>query len=58
MGRLKTGTPPRLLRSSIDFDGLPKQIPDGRQSKPFSFLHEPAGEMDRAGVNLVRAMWR
>jgi tRNA uridine 5-carboxymethylaminomethyl modification enzyme len=55
MGRLKTGTPPRLLRSSIDFDGLLQQVPDGRKSKPFSFLHEAAGEMDRVGVNLVRA---
>lgn len=28
MGRLKTGTPPRLLKSSIDFSKLIKQMPD------------------------------
>ena len=28
VGRLKTGTPPRLLRSSIDFTKLEKQAPD------------------------------
>lgn len=28
MGRLKTGTPPRLLRSSLDFSRMEKQDPD------------------------------
>lgn len=28
MGRLKTGTPPRLLRSSLDFSAMTKQEPD------------------------------
>lgn len=28
MGRLKTGTPPRLLRSSLDFSKMEKQEPD------------------------------
>jgi len=28
MGRLKTGTPPRLLRSSIDFSKMEQQAPD------------------------------
>jgi tRNA uridine 5-carboxymethylaminomethyl modification enzyme len=45
-GRLKTGTPPRLDRDSIDFD---QQVADGRFSRergdeppvPFSFLSPP-----------------
>jgi len=36
LGRLKTGTPPRLLRDSIDFDKCERQDGD-RQPKPFSF---------------------
>ena len=37
LGRLKTGTPPRLKRQSIDFDRLRRQ--DGAQEiVPFSFL--------------------
>lgn len=28
LGRLKTGTPPRILRSSINFDALEFQVPD------------------------------
>ncbi|XP_070589077.1 protein MTO1 homolog, mitochondrial [Erythrolamprus reginae] len=39
MGRLKTGTPPRLLRDSIDFTHLRKQEPDN-PPVPFSFLTE------------------
>lgn len=38
LGRLKTGTPPRLLKSSIDFTNLEKQIGDATP-QPFSFLH-------------------
>ncbi len=34
--RLKTGTPPRLLKSSINFDGLIKVPPD-KTIEPFSF---------------------
>lgn len=37
LGRLKTGTPPRLARSSIDFTGLGEQKGDV-PAKPFSFL--------------------
>lgn len=39
MGRLKTGTPPRLLKDSIDFTLLQKQEPDN-PPVPFSFLNE------------------
>ncbi|MBL8857776.1 MAG: tRNA uridine-5-carboxymethylaminomethyl(34) synthesis enzyme MnmG [Planctomycetes bacterium] len=35
LGRLKTGTPPRLARDSIDFSGLEPQAGDA-QPKPFS----------------------
>jgi tRNA uridine 5-carboxymethylaminomethyl modification enzyme len=35
LGRLKTGTPPRLLRSSLDFSRMQKQEPDN-----LSFLFE------------------
>ena len=37
VGRLKTGTPPRLRRDSIDFDRLARQDGD-EQPVPFSFL--------------------
>lgn len=39
MGRLKTGTPARLARSSIDWDRLPQQDADA-EPVPFSFLTE------------------
>jgi tRNA uridine 5-carboxymethylaminomethyl modification enzyme len=41
MGRLKTGTPPRLLRQSIDFAPLQAQ-PGDEVAAPFSFLNEYA----------------
>lgn len=52
-GRLKTGTPPRLDRSSIDFD---RQVSEGRFTRevgdvppvPFSFLSRP---IDRPQVD-------
>lgn len=37
LGRLKTGTPPRLKRSSIDFSQLTEQ-PGDRAPQPFSFM--------------------
>lgn len=37
MGRLKTGTPARLRKSSIDWDALPQQAADA-EPVPFSFL--------------------
>uniref|UniRef100_A0A8C7E274 L-amino-acid oxidase n=1 Tax=Naja naja TaxID=35670 RepID=A0A8C7E274_NAJNA len=39
IGRLKTGTPPRLLRDSIDFTHLQRQEADN-PPVPFSFLSE------------------
>ncbi len=39
LGRLKTGTPPRLLKSSVDFSRLEEQHAD-KHPVPFSFLTE------------------
>ncbi len=39
MGRLKTGTPPRVLRSSVDFDRMERQ-PGDPVPVPFSFETE------------------
>lgn len=39
LARLKTGTPPRLLKDSIDFRGLAEQLGD-RPASPFSFLSD------------------
>ena len=39
LGRLKTGTPPRLLKSSVDFSRLEEQHADDHPV-PFSFLNE------------------
>jgi tRNA uridine 5-carboxymethylaminomethyl modification enzyme len=39
MGRMRTGTPPRLLASSIDYSGLMEQLSDN-PATPFSFLHD------------------
>jgi tRNA uridine 5-carboxymethylaminomethyl modification enzyme len=39
IGRLKTGTPPRILKKSINFNELQKQIAD-KTPKPFSFINK------------------
>ncbi|KJZ73356.1 hypothetical protein HIM_07150 [Hirsutella minnesotensis 3608] len=39
LGRLKTGTPPRLARKSIDFAGLEMQYGDD-PPRPFSYLND------------------
>lgn len=39
LGRLKTGTPPRLAKQSIKFDGLERQDGDVPPT-PFSFLND------------------
>ncbi|EJD38333.1 tRNA uridine 5-carboxymethylaminomethyl modification enzyme gidA, partial [Auricularia subglabra TFB-10046 SS5] len=45
LGRLKTGTPARIYKRSIDFDSLQQHDPDARP-EPFSFLH---GSVPNAG---------
>ena len=47
MGRLKTGTPPRVTAASIDFGSLKRQDPDPGSYR-FSFRRLPAG-MPRLG---------
>jgi tRNA uridine 5-carboxymethylaminomethyl modification enzyme len=39
LGRLKTGTPPRVARDSVDYERLEEQAPDPTPA-PFSFLNE------------------
>ena len=39
IGRLKTGTPPRILKKSINFNGLEEQKAD-INPKPFSFINK------------------
>jgi tRNA uridine 5-carboxymethylaminomethyl modification enzyme len=38
IGRLKTGTPPRIKKKSINFNNLDEQIAD-KKPKPFSFIN-------------------
>jgi len=42
LGRLKTGTSPRLARESIDTSGMRRQDPD-ESPRPFSFRTDPEG---------------
>ncbi|SZF04307.1 unnamed protein product [Blumeria hordei] len=46
LGRLKTGTPPRLLKGSIDFKLMEKQFGDD-PPVPFSFLNETVSVQDQ-----------
>jgi tRNA uridine 5-carboxymethylaminomethyl modification enzyme len=39
IGRLKTGTPPRILKKSINFNNLQEQLPDSKPI-PFSFINK------------------
>ena len=39
IGRLKTGTPPRILKKSINFNNLEEQVAD-KKPKPFSFINK------------------
>lgn len=49
LGRLKTGTPPRLRKDTIRFEGLGAQEGD-LPAKPFSFLtHKVENEVSTAG---------
>jgi len=49
LGRLKTGTPPRLLKRSVDFSKLEEQ-PGDEPVPYFSFWKEDLFHMEQAGV--------
>ncbi len=50
LGRLKTGTPPRLLRKSIDFSKT--EIQSGDDLVPyFTFWKDDLFHMEHSGVN-------
>ncbi|KAJ2848817.1 Mitochondrial Translation Optimization, partial [Coemansia erecta] len=46
LGRMKTGTPPRLDGRSIDFSQMPRQLGD-MPPTPFSFIHESVPYADK-----------
>lgn len=46
MGRLKTGTPPRLASESIDYTGLMVQYPDN-PATPFSYMNDQIHLIDQ-----------
>lgn len=54
LGRLRTGTPPRLKRSTIEWDRLEDQPPD-ESPEPFSALTPLAGESGGWSVGDVHA---
>ncbi|BGO99314.1 Mitochondrial translation optimization protein 1 [Rhodotorula toruloides] len=45
LGRLKTGTPPRLAKDSINYEGMSEQVGDN-PAKPFSFLTDRVANQD------------
>jgi tRNA uridine 5-carboxymethylaminomethyl modification enzyme len=51
IGRLKTGTPPRVLADSIDFSKLERQDPDAARA-PFSFRSVPSEIPGMGGADL------
>lgn len=53
LGRLKTGTPPRLHRDSVDFSRLEEQ-PGDADPLPFSYLPEYAGRVFEPPLSQVR----
>jgi tRNA uridine 5-carboxymethylaminomethyl modification enzyme len=55
LGRLKTGTPPRLHKDSIDFSRFEPQAGD-EPPVPFSYLNEYGAETGRGTVS-TRAAW-
>jgi tRNA uridine 5-carboxymethylaminomethyl modification enzyme len=52
LGRLKTGTPPRLDRASINFDVLEKQSGDNTPM-PFSYLNEKVAVTDQLTCSIT-----
>jgi len=61
LGRLKTGTPPRLHRDSIDFSAFEPQ-PGDDEPMPFSYLHEhrevPNAECRMPNEDQFHRQWR
>ena len=52
LGRLKTGTPPRLDKSSIKFEELEKQVGDDPPA-PFSFLNDRVSVQEQLTCSLT-----
>ncbi|HLL88776.1 MAG TPA: tRNA uridine-5-carboxymethylaminomethyl(34) synthesis enzyme MnmG [Tepidisphaeraceae bacterium] len=57
LGRLKTGTPPRLKRQSIDFARFEVQ-PGDDDPRPFSYLNEYSAHSRGGAAGLPLAGWR
>ncbi|KAL3963694.1 hypothetical protein ACCO45_000698 [Purpureocillium lilacinum] len=52
LGRLKTGTPPRLDRGTINFDALQKQLGD-EPPTPFSYLNDSVSVRDQLTCSIT-----